>query len=118
MAKKSERSLLLVCMLFVFVCLLLSGGWRLVGSEEENNLIRIRPVASVRAVLTSPSEQRIPTGSVIRKGMIDERIHAVAIQDHLRLTRLVQSDANGNVLAGRTYMRAVYQAFVLDDGFV
>jgi len=118
MTKKSERSMLLACMLFVFVCLLLSGGWRLVGSQEEDNLIRPRTAVSVRAVLTSASRQQNPVGSVMRKGMDARRMHALSVPDHQELNHSVQSDANGNVLAGGTYMRAVYQAFALDDGFV
>ena len=34
MRKRSERSLVLFAMIFVFACLLLSGGSRLIGHEE------------------------------------------------------------------------------------
>jgi hypothetical protein len=45
-------------------------------------------------------------------------MHSMPAQEDQALKRLVLSDSNGNVLAGDTYMRAVYQAFALDDGFV
>lgn len=118
MAKKSERSLLLLCMLFAFACLLLSGGGRLIGSEEENNLIPQRQLASVRTYFCDVPNQRIQTGAVIRQSSLCRRVPVSTAPDRQVLNHSVSSDANGNVLAGQTYMRAVYQVFALDDGFV
>lgn len=118
LAKKGERSLLLLCMFFAFACLLLSGGWRLVGSAQEDDLIPVRAYASIRTVLTNACMRAEESMSPVRRVLTTTRLHAVPAQDHQALKSSVMSDANGNVLLGRTYMRAVYQAFTLDDGFV
>lgn len=118
MAKKGERSLLLLCMLFAFACLLLSGGWRLVGSAQEDDLIPVRTYASIRTVLTNAGMRAEESASPVRRTPAAARMHVLPAQDHQALKNSVLSDANGNVLLGRTYMRAVYQAFALDDGFV
>ncbi|MBQ7885350.1 MAG: hypothetical protein IJ313_00490 [Clostridia bacterium] len=118
MTKKSERSLLLLCMVFAFCCLLLHGGGRLIGGEEEASMLPVRMMASVRAELSAAAMQRAQTVSPMRSGLNMQRMHAAPAPDHQHLTHTVSSDANGNVLLGRTYMRAVYQAFALDDGFV
>lgn len=117
MAKKSERSLLLWCMLFAFACLLLSGGGRLIASEDEP-LIPARPAASIRAVLCNAPASLRQTGTVVLKSAALKRLQAEPAPDHREADHSVISDANGNVLLGRTYIRAVYQAFTLDDGFV
>ncbi len=117
MTKKGERSLLLWCMLFAFACLLLSGGGRLIASEDDP-LIPTRPAASIRAVLCNPPVQLRQAGTVALKSVAQKRLHATPAPDHREADRSVPSDANGNVLLGRTYIRAVYQAFTLDDGFV
>lgn len=117
MTKKSGRSLLLWCMVFAFACLLLSGGGRLIAGGEEP-MIPARPAASVRAVLSSAPPVRAQTGALVRERADSARMHAEPAPDHQTLTCSVTSDANGNVLMERTYMRAVYQAFTLDDGFV
>ena len=117
MAKKSERSLLLWCMLFAFVCLLLQGGGRLIAGGEEP-VIPVRPVSAIRAVLCNAPAQQRQTGTEVIKSAAAKRMQAESAPDHRELNHTVLSDANGNVLAGRTYMRTVYQAFTLDDGFV
>ena len=117
MAKKSERSLLLWCMVFAFACLLLHGGGRLIAGSEDP-VIPLREAASIRAVLCDAPQQRPQTGAVTNKSALNRRMHAAPVQDHQAADHSVISDANGNVLAALTYMRAVYQAFALDDGFV
>ena len=67
MAKKSGRTLVLACVLFVFVCLLLSGGWRLIGSSAQEENTPVRPAASIRAVLSSPAAYRMETGIAQRR---------------------------------------------------
>ena len=118
MTKKHERSLLLACMLFVFVCLLLSGGWRLVESRQEDTQIPERSYASIRAAFSPTHARAQESASMARRESAAQRLHSVPAQDHQALNHHVPSDSNGNVLAGGSYMRAVYQAFVLDDGFV
>ena len=118
MARKSERPMLLFVMLFAFVCLLLGGGWRLVGHQQEDDLIPVRPYAAIRTALSSVEANVQESVSMVRRAAHETRMRSVPAQDHQVLTHHVLSDANGNVLAAGTYMRAVYQAFALDDGFV
>lgn len=117
MAKKSERTLLLWCMIFAFACLLLHGGGRLIAGGEEP-LIPERPVSAVRALLCNAPQPRPQTGAVTLKSAAARRVHTESAPDHRASDHSVPSDANGNVIASRTYMRAVYQSFTLDDGFV
>ena len=118
MARKSARSMLLFCMLFAFACLLLGGGWRLVGTAQEDDLIPARPYASIRASFSPAQARENERASVVKGESTVQRMHRMPAQDHQALNHLVPSDSNGNVLAAGTYMRAVYQAFALDDGFV
>lgn len=118
MAKKSERSLVLLCVLFVFVCLLLSGGSRLIGSNMHEENLPERPFASIRTVLCAPAGQISMIGSVQRREQGAQKEQSAPSLVHRNLNPRVTRDANGNVLASRTYMREVYQAFALDDGFV
>lgn len=118
MTRKSERSVLLFCMLFAFACLLLGGGWRLVGCQQEDDLIPVRPYAAIRTALSSGQTNTQESLSVARRTAYEQRMRSMPAADHQALKRSVLSDANGNVIAAGTYMHAVYQAFVLDDGFV
>jgi len=118
MARKNERSILLFCMLFVFACLLLGGGWRLIGGEPSDDSIPVRPYTAIRAAL-SQAPAGVQEGiSQMRRVVCMQRMHGSPAKGIQVLSRAVTSDANGNVLAAGTYMRAVYQAFALDDGFV
>jgi len=119
MAKKGERSLVLLCVVFGFVCLLLSGGWRLVGTAAGGEEpMPVREFAQVRAVLSQAQEPPAQTGVSVQREESAQRMHAAPVPQDQALNPRVTSDANGNVLLGQTYMRAVYQAFALDDGFV
>lgn len=118
MAKKSERSLLLVCMLFVFVCLLLSGGSRLIGSEIQEKPMQLRPPESICAELSRVIAQRIESSLVIRREHSAPYIQVTPERQDRMLSHRALSDANGNILGSRTYMRSVYQSFALGDGFV
>lgn len=118
MEKRSGRMLMLLSMVFVFCCLLLSGGSNLIAGSDEENAIPIRSVSAIRAVLSSASAPRMESSCAPRSGETINRLHAASAPDRQVLTHRVQSDANGNVIASSSYMRAVYQVFVLDDGFV
>lgn len=117
MTGKSGRSILLLSMVFAFICLLLGGGWRLVGGQKDDP-VPVRPYASIRAALSSAEAAPVHSASLMRRASGMARMHVSPAQEYQNLKRLVLSDANGNVLAAGTYMRAVYQAFTLDDGFV
>ncbi len=118
MEKRSGRTLMLLSMVFVFFCLLLNGGSNLIAGPHEENAMPERPFPAIGAVLSSAPAPRMESGCVSQGSQAHERLRAAPAPAHQVLTRPVQSDANGNVLASGTYMRAVYQAFVLDDGFV
>lgn len=118
MEKRVGQTLMLLSMLFVFSCLLLSGGSNLIAGTIRENTIPDRPFSSICAVLSSASAPRVESGCQPRSGETIHRLHAVPAPADQVLTCCVSSDSNGNVLAAGTYMRAVYQAFVLDDGFV
>ena len=118
MARKSEQTILLFCMLFAFACLLLGGGWRLVGGEQADDPIPVRQYASIRAAFSPVNAKTEESAFAVRRENAAQRMRSVPAVVSQVLTHPVQSDSNGNVLSGGTYMRAVYQAFVLDDGFV
>ncbi|MBR5302839.1 MAG: hypothetical protein IKU38_08395 [Clostridia bacterium] len=118
MGRKSERKLLLACMLFVFACVILSGGWRLVAANAQEAPLPVRSYAQIRAVLSAAPAQPSQTVSPVRRDAGMQRMHIAPAPENRTLNLSVASDSNGNVLAGGTYMRAVYQAFTLDDGFV
>lgn len=118
MAKRSGRSLLFVCTLFVFACLLISGGSRLIGSDVQENPIPVRSAASIRAVLTNAITHRAQVGVQLRHEQRSQYMQALPAPEDRSLNHLTLCDANGNVLGEKTYMRAVYQSFVLGDGFV
>ena len=118
MEKRSGQTLVLLTMVFVFFGLLLSGGSNLIAGPAEENTMPDRPYSAICTVLSSAPASRAESGCAPRSGEAHMRLHAAPAPDHQELTHPVQSDANGNVLAAGTYMRAVYQAFVLDDGFV
>ena len=118
MTRKCERKLLLACMLFAFACLILSGGWRLVAGQGGDDWAPVRPYAQIRAVLSAAPVQPSQTVSPVRREAGVLRMHAASAPESRTLIHGAESDSNGNVLAAGTYMRAVYQAFALDDGFV
>ena len=119
MAKRSEQKLLLVCVLFVFVCLLLSGGSRLIGSDDmQVDPMPARSFASIRAVLSSPVECHAETSCAPGRSQSAQRVQINPAPENRSLQRIALCDANGNVIGEKTYIRAVYQAFVLGDGFV
>ena len=118
MTRKGERKLLFVCMVFVFACLIFSGGWRLVAGYGEDDLIPVRVDASIRAMISAAPVRLFQPALFVRRDSGMQRMHAQPVPVNQVLNHSVSSDSNGNVLAAGTYMRAVYQAFVLDDGFV
>ena len=118
MANRSERSLTLSVLLFVFVCLLLSGGGRLIGSSSEAAPDSCRHQMPVRAALTSVPAPCSELGEAPDRGQSAPRFTAAPAPESLNLHLRVLCDANGNVLGGKTYLHTVYQAFTLGDGFV
>ena len=116
MASRGIYALLMAVCVTAFACLLLSGAPRLVASGEEAGSA---PALSVRAALTAPARQddsdiAAAAQSSARRG---ERIFETASLIAPAVPAL-RCDANGNVLARESYLRTVYRAFSLGDGFV
>ena len=116
MRKRDERCFVLLPLLIVFCCLLLSGGSRLIGREGEE-LAQSLPVSVLRGVLCSAPAQTEQTSCDPARDHTDKAQIMVASMIHDEPDISVCSDANGNVLRCQTYLRAVYQAFSLGDGF-
>ena len=90
---------------FVFACLFLSGAQRLIAADKtsvQTETLNCRE-AWLCSTLSSGDAERV---------ICSQSEYSV----HERMQR--RSDANGNILSGRSsYLRAVYQAFPLGDGF-
>ena len=116
---REGRALLLGLCLAAFACALLHGVPRLIAGEPD---AREAPRAAVvRAALTAPAtaqEETRPSdgaGLGMRRG---ERA-AQAVGLGCPVETALARDANGNPLCDRgSYLRAVYRAFTLGDGFV
>ena len=92
---------------FVFVCLLLAGAGRLIASEGDGQ--RIPDLSQRQAWLCAAPNA---AGG-------EHRFAFSANREGQRAAALLQRrDANGNILPGsESYMKTVYRAFPLGDGF-
>lgn len=118
MARRSERSLVFLLISFAFVCLLLSGGSRLIGAQGGKESMPQQGDSLVQAAFVSAPAPQAETGTAHpREHSVQRRASAPAPENRI-LNTLAVCDANGNVLEGQSYLRAVYQAFALGDGFV
>jgi len=112
------RNVFLAFTAFTFVCLLLSGSSRLIaGPDDAVEPIRLSdswfaasltcPAAAHEQLIAENGTQKNrPLSAAAVRLMIDETVPSAP-----------QTDANGNVLLQQSYMRTVYQAFALGDGF-
>lgn len=105
---------------FVFVCLLLAGAGRLIASESDGQ--RMADLSQRQAWLcAAPNAAQEPLTDArqeIRPGG-EHRFAFSANRKGQRAAALLQRrDANGNILPGsESYMKTVYRAFPLGDGF-
>lgn len=117
MQKRSGRALFLLLCLFAFSCVLLSGAGRLIGSKTSQP-DRSRAIAAVGATLrcapAPQTEEPEAPGQAQRSG---SRRETACLPAGLSPARAVCCDANGNILSGQSYLRTVYRAFALSDGF-
>ena len=119
MKKRNMRSYMFSFMMFAFVCLLLSGGSRLIGCDVQSP--ETEPLAAVRlvpAMLCQAPSTRAQEGAGCPRMYTPDRQTAVPVVVYRQPEITVLSDANGNVIGHRSYMHEVYQAFALGDGFV
>ena len=114
MKGKPGLKLLLALFALTFACVLLSGAGRLLGTQERH----IPESLPARAVLTAPAPREAAESALascqetLRRAPEGEAPQVQAIS-----APRAQTDANGNVLRGRSYLRTVYSAFALGDGF-
>ena len=120
MKAKGSRVCSGAIVLFVFVCLLLAGAGRLIASESDAQHM---PDLSQRQawLCAAPNAAQEPLTDArqeIRPGG-EHRFAFSANREGQRVAALLQRcDANGNILPGsESYMKTVYRAFPLGDGF-
>ena len=119
MKRKDIRSYVFFFMMFAFVCVLLTGGSRLLGGEAEAEQAEMPvSVRLVQAALCAPSSSQAQSSLSAVRTYTPDRQTAVPMEAYSQMERLVLSDANGNVIGHRSYMHEVYQVFALGDGFV
>lgn len=111
------RLFLSLCAL-ALVCIAISGAPRLIaGAEDAPAPV---PTAAAQAYLTQSAQEDAPESAPRAEARV--RSSAQALQAaRLGVPPLpaLRRDANGNVLAEHaSYLRAVYWAFALGDGFV
>lgn len=119
MSGQKGQKIIFVFAVLAFSCLLLSGGSRLIASPQEPSLPIMPAQSWLEASLTCPPASE--TGAVQAASIHEKRCSAqsVAFLDAKETDfQPPQTDANGNVLRHASYMHAVYQVFVLGDGFV
>ncbi|HIS94139.1 MAG TPA: hypothetical protein IAC19_00035 [Candidatus Ventricola gallistercoris] len=119
MKKVDFRPLLLACITMVFLCVLLSGASRLVGHTAAERPCS-PPSAAQKAYLCSAPATVQETDGQSGRSLLPESPWARSNPPQpCRLNGMPAAvrDANGNVLLSQTYLRAVYQAFALGDGF-
>lgn len=116
---KRWKPLLVMPLLLMAACLLIGGAHRLIAFPEQENAGM--PVYAREVYLCSAPSQ-INEWS----GCADRQEHPLlrAMADALPAPRVpsgliaLGADANGNVLGKESYVRSVYHAFALGDGFV
>ena len=120
MKRTCWRDLLFAMTLLAFSCLLLMGGSRLIAMPDEAASAILPSESWMEASLTCPPPQ--PAQNVLAEGEEEGRIRCsfpVCVDNTGNEMRfLSDTDANGNIIRHASYMRAVYQAFALGDGFV
>lgn len=117
MVSRAMRALLMAVCATAFVCLLLSGAPRLIASGEET--ADAPAIAVQSAALSAPAREDGPdaAGQTQTGAGRGERVTEPASLVAPAMPAL-RRDANGNVLAHESYLRTVYRAFSLGDGFV
>lgn len=119
MKRLDFRPALLSCIAVAFVCLLLSGASRLIGHSPAASACP-PPSAAQDVYLCSAPASTQETDARSGRSLLPES--PWARRDPPQPCRpgampAAVRDANGNVLLSKTYVRAVYQAFALGDGF-
>lgn len=109
-----------VIVLFVFACLLLAGAGRLIESETASeSLTDLSQRQAWLCAAPSFAQEQLPGAQSEARLGEDHRLAASEKEKvHNAGLLLLRSDANGNVLLGsESYLKTVYRAFPLGDGF-
>lgn len=113
------RRMLLAASLALFACLLLSGAQRLIGCQAQSGQSSAAAPAQAYLCSAAPSyAQSAEEGARGETGEHRSAFDALPAGSPCAQPRGARADANGNVIAsGVSYLRSVYQAFALGDGF-
>lgn len=111
------RSVMLCVCILLFSGLLLCGGSRLIGSQQEEPS-RERIVVKAAYLCSAPLQNQ-ETQQSAQEQPKGERADAarVAVVTPGNPSITLKRDANGNILFHKSYLKTVYQAFSLGDGF-
>lgn len=118
MKSKAGRMIIFTLCCLTFACLFISGAERLIErGEKAPRLPEIRHV--VTAYLTSSQTHAEHAEHHAPGETQAERKSSCTLQEEAQRIEhaLLRTDANGNILGSRSYIRAVYHVFPLSDGF-
>lgn len=113
--RRSLSAFFLAFCAMAFACLVLCGASRLIAGAPEGE----KPAdmaEPAQAYFISPAAESLCQADK-QTPLRCEIMPAVCVRQAEASLPRVQRDANGNVLSGVSYLRAVYQAFALGDGF-
>ena len=106
--------LLLALFALAFACVLLSGAGRLLGAQPQPACESLPSLVSLTAPVAREAVESVSAASQESLRRIPE---GEAPQEQPACVPRALTDANGNVLRERSYLRTVYSAFALGDGF-
>lgn len=109
-----------VLILFAFACLLLAGSQRLIASSDKpKDFADLSGREAWFCAVPTAAQEQLPEGQSVSRASSEKRAAVPSERWNRQAGRLVaRCDANGNVLSGNgRYMKAVYRAFPLGDGF-
>lgn len=114
MKGKPGLRLLLALFALTFACVLLSGAGRLLGTQAQQAPESLPALVSLTAPAAREAVESVSAASQesLRRAPEGE----VPPEQPASAPRAL-TDANGNVLRGMSYLRTVYSAFALGDGF-
>lgn len=111
---KPGLRLLLALFALTFACVLLSGAGRLLRTQAQQAPESLPALVS----LTAPAaREAVESVSAASQKSLRRAPEGEAPQEQPASAPRALTDANGNVLRGMSYLRTVYSAFALGDGF-
>lgn len=119
MKSKSLSMCLLAAFLCLFAGLLVCGGSRLIAVSERNPLPACKKmvVSYLSSAVSQSAQMEGETASRRAEHSVKDAAMYLVVHGQEGVQIAADCDSNGNVLRCGTYMRSVYQAFDLGDGF-